>query len=303
MHRKRFLELLTTSVADLVLRGLSTPISVLKTFQTELRVGALLVTNTHQGLRMGIAEVKHAASLLKKDITFVTVETSADAAHVMQAAQQLVERDKVCAIVGGIDTQTCEALHAFAAGHAVLYFNVASTANALRETHCSPHTFHIAASERMLQDAIRSQPVPSQVSASCATWDASLVRYGADTLNTRFNATFGVPMTERDWNEWFAIKVLWEAFARTGANTSASLLEMLERNETRFDGHKGRPLSFRRWDHQLRQPLYVQTANVDSKVQVIEVPAPNAAESSAANALDGLGARMEEQLCRKPPAS
>jgi hypothetical protein len=33
-------------------------------------------------------------------------------------------------------------------------------------------------------------------------------------------------------------------------------LAVLDKTTTQFDGHKGAPLSFRSWDHQLRQPLY-----------------------------------------------
>ena len=53
-----------------------------------------------------------------------------------------------------------------------------------------------------------------------------------------------------------AVKIAWETSLRAGSTDPAALLTFLEKESTQFDGHKGAPLSFRAWDHQLRQPLY-----------------------------------------------
>ena len=69
-----------------------------------------------------------------------------------------------------------------------------------------------------------------------------------------------------------------EALLRAGA-TPRLLLEYFE-SDPPFDGHKGRPLTFRKQDHQLRQPMYLAQARTAtpgesdaSRVEVIaEVP-------------------------------
>ncbi|MBC8087181.1 MAG: ABC transporter substrate-binding protein [Phycisphaerae bacterium] len=265
--------------------------------QSELRIGVVLVTNAHRGLQMGMAEARHAATLLRKSVVFAEQRVEADPQLVTSAAQRLVEDHRVCAIVGGVDAPTCLALHRFAAVNDVLYFNPASSSDELRGLNCSRQTFHVEASDQMRGDALALEPSASRTQALCTTWDSSLVRYGADTLNARFHAQFGEDMSDRAWNEWFAIKALWETFARTGANSSAQLLAALEQSSTRFDGHKGRSLSFRTWDHQLRQPMYVRVQDSAGATSVSELPVTSAAGGGAAG-LDLLGAKEEARLCQ-----
>lgn len=77
-------------------------------------------------------------------------------------------------------------------------------------------------------------------------WHPSLTRFGAEQLNSRFEARFGAPMDSLAWASWLAVKIAAEMALR------ATPLERL-----RFDGHKGEPLWFRPEDHTLQQPLYV----------------------------------------------
>ena len=89
-----------------------------------------------------------------------------------------------------------------------------------------------------------------------------------------------------------AVKILWEASLRTRAVNPDALAAFLSNPSTQFDGHKGRPLSFRAWDRQLRQPLYV----VDAE-RVVEVPAATPQDSSTRAVLDQLGARDSVTSC------
>jgi hypothetical protein len=72
-----------------------------------------------------------------------------------------------------------------------------------------------------------------------------------------------------------------------------------------FDGHKGRSLTFREWNHQLRQPLYVLKAREDKpenpwdRLQLIaELPPPAAPGKSVIEALDALGEPQTDSPCR-----
>lgn len=75
-------------------------------------------------------------------------------------------------------------------------------------------------------------------------WHHSLTRFGAEQLNSRFEARFGAPMDSLAWASWLAVKIAAEMALR------GRPLEKL-----RFDGHKGQPLWFQ--GNRLRQPLYV----------------------------------------------
>jgi hypothetical protein len=90
--------------------------------------------------------------------------------------------------------------------------------------------------------------------------------------------------------------MLWESALRARSAEPAALLRYLESDAAQFDGHKGRPLSFRSWDHQLRQPLYVTAPSADASVEVPRGQ-PGAGESSR-DVLDRLGTPREKSECR-----
>lgn len=198
-------------------------------------------------------------------------------------------RAPIAAVIGDDDAEACAALSHAAAERRILFVNVGCTADALRADGCGSFTFHVAPSDAMLRDALAQSGRGDR--ASPTAWDASLVRFGADSLNQRFRAGFGRPMTAEAWTAWFAVKVLWESSLRAKSSSGVAIRDYLQRDATQFDGHKGWPLSFRAWDHQLRQPLYVlePTANGGDARVIAELPVAGATEPFRA-ALDRLGA-------------
>jgi ABC-type branched-subunit amino acid transport system substrate-binding protein len=108
-------------------------------------------------------------------------------------------------------------------------------------------------------------------------WHHTLEKYSARDLNGRYRRRFGERLDGASWSAWAALKLIGEAVLRAGT-TPQALLEYLE-SDPPFDGHKGRPLTFRKSDHQLRQPMFLaQTRKADpaaggSEVEVVaEVP-------------------------------
>ena len=100
--------------------------------------------------------------------------------------------------------------------------------------------------------------------------------------------------------------MLGEAVIRTGSSDHREVVSFFE-SAPPFDGHKGSPLTFREWDHQLRQPMYLVAprkqaqgkARWDVLEAVGEVPLPEA--RGAAEPLDSLGATQEESNCKLEP--
>jgi ABC-type branched-subunit amino acid transport system substrate-binding protein len=99
-------------------------------------------------------------------------------------------------------------------------------------------------------------PPAALVGAWIVGWHPDLEQFSGRELNARFRRRFGAPMTELAWNAWTALKLIGEAVVRGNARDAAGVLAFVE-SAPPFDGHKGFPLTFRRWDQQLRQPLYV----------------------------------------------
>lgn len=144
--------------------------------------------------------------------------------------------------------------------------------------------------------------------ARAGTWPAMWYHerkpFGAGSLGARFQERFGRPMDPLGWAGWLAVKVLWEASLRAGTTEPAGLVAFLEGPRAEFDGHKGVPLGFRPWDHQLRQPLYLLRARTEIPARwdtfdvVAELPRARPDEAaSPRDMLDRLGDDRSRTRC------
>ncbi|HMG12913.1 MAG TPA: twin-arginine translocation signal domain-containing protein [Gemmatimonadaceae bacterium] len=247
-----------------------------------LRLGVidLAATGTDQrgmGLILGVEEATRAASMFGGAVELASISDASFRTRGLSA------------VIGDDNTARCIALSSQASEAGVPFLNVACSSDALRGESCRGTLYHIAPSEAMNRDAISA--VRSR--GSVAAWHPSLERFGADTLNRRFRSRFNRQMTSQAWTAWMAVKVLWESSLRVRSGEAGKLIEYLNRDPTQFDGHKGAPLSFRSWDRQLRQPLYVV-----SDSHVVEVPATAKPDETVRDALDQLGTRASESQCQ-----
>lgn len=149
-----------------------------------------------------------------------------------------------------------------------------------------------------------SRPAETRVGVWPVLWHPGLFRYGAEQLNDRFSDRFGEPLESRAWAAWMAMKIVAETALRSRADSPAEWIDYLEGRRAQFDGHKGRPLTFRRWNHQLRQPVYLVRVRPEEDAHgafehVAELPlgAPAPGESSE-TFLDRLGDGPDETSCR-----
>ena len=130
-------------------------------------------------------------------------------------------------------------------------------------------------------------------------WHYELERFSARELNGRFRRRWNAPMTETSWAAWAALKLVGEAVVRAGAGDGAALAAFLE-SAPPFDGHKGEALAFRKWDHQLRQPLYVVGPRKREDIAGPLGPFAVMADVGGKN-LDALGTAMADSRCRFAP--
>ena len=86
---------------------------------------------------------------------------------------------------------------------------------------------------------------------------------------------------------------------RAGASDGATLVAFME-SAPPFDGHKGEALTFRKWDHQLRQPLYVAGPRKREDIGGQLGPFAVLADVGGKN-LDALGTAMADSRCRFAP--
>ena len=266
--------------------------------RSTLRIGVVCTAQTShgssntllEGIQLGTDEAARAAALLGGLIEMIGTRTTADEAAAM------LERDAPAVLVSDVNESETAKLAAQASRLGIVLMNVGATADSLRNAHCARLVFHIVASDAMRADAERmwSSKNAGMKSSHITEWDARLDRFGAAQLNARFASRFSHPMDARAWAGWFAVKVAWEASQRSRSVDGAAIATYLDRPETQFDGQKGVPLSFRSWDHQLRQPLYAVTAEATAEPS----PIPAGPSTSARASLDALGTSAEASTCR-----
>jgi ABC-type branched-subunit amino acid transport system substrate-binding protein len=233
-------------------------------------------TDRLNGVTLGVEEAQHGAEMFGGSVVVVPVEGASSALA------------NLSAILGDADEARCVSLSRQADAAGIPFVNIACASDRLRGADCHASTFHVAAGDAMARAAVAMAH-----GGEARVWDPSLKKFGADTLNQRFERRFAAPMTSDAWAGWFAVKALWESSLRARSVEPRKLVAYLARETTQFDGHKGRPLSFRSWDGQLRQPLYVRTSQA-----LVEVPDATGADESTEEVLDRLGTSAAQSACR-----
>jgi len=138
----------------------------------------------------------------------------------------------------------------------------------------------------------KPRPVVGAAGLVTDWWHWAWERQGAPQLNNRFAKLTRRPMTGYDWSAWMAVKAIVETVLRTKSIEPRPVAAYLVGDQVTLDGFKGARQSFRSWDRQLRQPLFLTTGN-----WVVE-RAPLDGFLHARNVLDTLGFDQPESRCR-----
>jgi ABC transporter substrate binding protein (PQQ-dependent alcohol dehydrogenase system) len=99
------------------------------------------------------------------------------------------------------------------------------------------------------------RPVAGTQGLVPTAWHWSLELWGAGQLQSRFEKLAGRRMGAGDYTAWLAARIIGEAATRTNATDAATLTATITGPEMDVAAFKGRPLTFRAWNGQLRQPI------------------------------------------------
>ncbi|WP_422383937.1 ABC transporter substrate-binding protein [Roseibium album] len=86
-------------------------------------------------------------------------------------------------------------------------------------------------------------------------WDRTVEQWGAAQLQSRFEKTASRSMRPVDYAAWAAMRAIGEAVTRTNQADADAVRDYLLSEKFELAGFKGRPLTFRTWNGQLRQPI------------------------------------------------
>lgn len=107
------------------------------------------------------------------------------------------------------------------------------------------------------------QVAPRSAKFRVNLWDTTLEEDGAAELNSDFVSRSGEPMDPTGWAAYAAVRISYRANSFSEGNID-EMIGFLEDPATEFDLRKGSPVFFSRYDHQLRQPLYVIELDPDA---------------------------------------
>ncbi|KNZ32537.1 MAG: branched-chain amino acid ABC transporter substrate-binding protein [Methylibium sp. NZG] len=134
------------------------------------------------------------------------------------------------------------------------------------------------------------RPVVGDGGLVAVAWSPKFERFGAPQVSRRLNKAVGRPMGAHDWPAWMAGKALIAAAVAAPKGPTAAFQKAIAVGEV--DGSKGVTMSFRAWDGQLRQPVFL----TDGQSVVAVAPADGVLHPR--NTLDTLGADAPEKLCK-----
>ena len=136
------------------------------------------------------------------------------------------------------------------------------------------------------------RPVVGSAGLRPTGWDRTHEAWGALQLQNRFRDLSGRSMTEKDYSAWLAVRAIGEAATRTRSFDLGQIRSFMLSEAFSLAGFKGVPLSFRTWDHQLRQPILLAS---DRSLVAI---APIEGYLHPRNELDTLGTDAPESSCK-----
>jgi ABC transporter substrate binding protein (PQQ-dependent alcohol dehydrogenase system) len=135
------------------------------------------------------------------------------------------------------------------------------------------------------------RPVGGTHGLSPAAWSGVHEQWGATQFQRRFHENNGRWMTDRDFSAWLAIRSIGEAATRTAGKEVEKLKSFILSEDFNLAAFKGRPVTYRDWNGQLRQPLLITSPRLTISVS------PQKGFLHQFSTLDTLGYDRPETKC------
>lgn len=139
------------------------------------------------------------------------------------------------------------------------------------------------------------RPVVGSNGLVALAWHPQWERNGGPQVSRRFRKLAERPMVGQDWATWMALRSVAAVLQAQPGASLAQQARLLRSGQVTVDGAKGPALSFRAWDGQLRQPLFL------SHVDGVAGTAPLDGVLHPTEVLDTLGVDEPETTCKQRP--
>ncbi|NOQ82236.1 MAG: branched-chain amino acid ABC transporter substrate-binding protein [Methylophaga sp.] len=136
------------------------------------------------------------------------------------------------------------------------------------------------------------RPVIGTQGLVATAWHRTHEQWGAVQIQNRFKALSGRQMEEEDYAAYLAARAIGETVTRTQSVDPTQVKAYLFSERFKLQGYKGKPLSFRAWNGQLRQPVLLA-----APTSLVVAP-PLEGFLHPKNELDTLGYDQPETHCQ-----
>lgn len=136
-----------------------------------------------------------------------------------------------------------------------------------------------------------SRPVIGSAGLIATSWHPAVELWGGTQFQNRFKRLAKRQMRPLDYNAWTAVRAVGEAATRTNSADPKALIDYMLSPKFDLAAFKGQKLTFRSWNGQLRQPIFITTA----KLHVTVSPQPGFLHEFSE--LDTLGVDEPETKC------
>ncbi|MGF0238425.1 ABC transporter substrate-binding protein [Rhodococcus sp. IEGM1300] len=138
------------------------------------------------------------------------------------------------------------------------------------------------------------RPVAGTQGLTPVGWHKTVETYGAAQLQKRFEAMAGRWMNDRDFAAWMAVRSVASAVSKLRQTDPMAIRALEISDQLPLDGFKGRKLSYRPWNGQLRQPIPIV------QPRALVSTSPQDGFLHPLNEMDSLGYDKPEVSCRFP---
>jgi ABC transporter substrate binding protein (PQQ-dependent alcohol dehydrogenase system) len=136
------------------------------------------------------------------------------------------------------------------------------------------------------------RPIAGSAGLVPTSWNAAHDHWGAVQLQNRFVKLNARHMTELDMQAWTAARMIGEAASRTNASDARRQFDFIKGPDFSLAAFKGRPLTLRDWNLQLRQPILLADGRMIVSVS------PQEGFLHQVSELDTLGVDRPETKCK-----
>ncbi len=139
------------------------------------------------------------------------------------------------------------------------------------------------------------RPVAGTQGLTPVAWHWTIEQWGGAQLQNRFYRQTQRTMNAEDYAAWVAVRSISEAVTKTQSTELTIIYQYMMSDQFQLSAFKGRPLSFRPWNGQIRQPIPLVQPNA------VVSQSPQEGYLHPTSELDTLGFDRTEVACTMEP--